>query len=71
MKKGNKSDPCPLCGGERMLATKTSRTVVRARVAVIPAAQETLTHSFDGESSDDQTASDFAAFLLKGRIECK
>jgi hypothetical protein len=74
MKKGNKSALCPVCGSERKPATTTSRVAVRASVAVISKAPETVTYSFGAESSDDETASGFAAFLLKSRsrqFECK
>ena len=66
MKKGNKSDLCPLCGGERKPATTTFRAV-RASKAVASTVPETATYSLGAESSDDRTANDFAELLLNLR----
>lgn len=65
MKKAYKSDPCPLCGGERKPAPKASRAALHA--SGVYKASKTVGYSFGAESSDDQTANDFAAVLMKGR----
>lgn len=67
MKKGNKSGLCPVCGGDRKPATTTSPKALRASVAVVSTAPTIVTYSVGAESSDDETASDFAEFLLKSR----
>ena len=66
MKKENKPGLCPVCGGERKPATTTSPRAVRASVAV-STAPTIVTYSIRAESSDDETASDIAEFLLKSR----
>lgn len=67
MKKENKSGLCPVCGGERKPATTTSPRAVRASVAVVSTAPEAVNYSVGAESSDDETASDIAEFLVKSR----
>ena len=67
MKTEDKSGLCPVCGGERKPALTTSPRAVRASVAVASTAPTIVTYSVRTESSDDETASDFAAFLLKSR----
>ena len=67
MKKVNKSDLCPLCGGERKPVTKTSRAALHASAAIVYKAPKTVASSFGSESSDDQTANDFAAALMKAQ----
>ena len=67
MKKGNKPGLCPVCGGEGKPPTTTSpRGAVRASV-VVSTDPTIVTYSIGAESSDDETASDIAEFLLKSR----
>jgi hypothetical protein len=67
MKKEKKAGLCPVCGGERKPATATSPRAVHASVAVVSTAPTIVTYSVGAESSDDETASDIAEFLLKSR----
>jgi hypothetical protein len=66
MKKG-KSYLCPLCGRKKKPAPKTSRADVREGVSVLRAPRTAVADSVVAESSNDQTANDFAAVLLKDR----
>jgi hypothetical protein len=65
MKKGNKSDLCPLCGGKKRPVMTISRPNGRAGVAVKNAM--TVPDSFWAESVNDKTANGFAEVLLNPR----
>ena len=67
MKKATQSAPCPLCGGERKPATKASRASVRRRAGVLLKPPTDVADSVVAESSDDKTANDFAAVLVKAQ----
>jgi hypothetical protein len=74
MKKENKADPCPVCGGEKNPTTKRSTSRAGTGNAVARKTPTLIAESVGVESSDDQTANDLAADLLKSRsrlLECK
>jgi hypothetical protein len=64
MKKNKILDLCPLCGGRRKPGMITSRADVRPQLAVILRGPTAVADSVPAVSSDDQTASGFAEFLL-------
>ncbi len=74
MKKENKADRCPVCGGERGPSPKKSTSRVVVGNVLARKTPELVADSDGAESSDDQTANDFAAVLLKSRssqLECE
>jgi hypothetical protein len=67
MKGENKSHLCPLCGGRRKPGTDTAGADVRDRLSTLRKPPMGMADSFAAESSDDKTADDLAALLLKDR----
>jgi hypothetical protein len=67
MKNGGKSHLCPLCGSKRKPQTKSSRADARYKLPVVLKPPTAVADSVVAESSDDKTANDFAALLLKTR----
>ena len=65
MKGENKSHLCPLCGGKRKPGTDTAGTDARGGRSALRKPPTAIAHSVVAESSDDKTANDFAALLLR------
>ena len=64
MKKGQKSEPCPTCGGTNEPATTAGRVIVRARRVSVKAPQP----KDDGQKagvSDEKTVDNFVEFMGK------
>jgi hypothetical protein len=59
----NKSHLCPLCGGKRKPGTDTADA--RGGRSALRKPPTAVAHSVVAESSDDKTANDFAALLLR------
>ena len=67
MSKKNKTDRCPVCGGEKKPRSRKSISRVGIGNALARKTSDLITDGDGAESSNDQTADDFAAVLLKGR----
>jgi hypothetical protein len=65
MKKENKADRCPECGGEKKPSPKKSTSRVVIGNALGRKTPELIADSAGAESSNDQTANDFAAVLIR------
>lgn len=67
MSKKNKTDRCPVCGGEKKPSPRKS--ISRVGIGNAPACKtpDLIADGDGAESSNEQTANDFAAVLLKGR----
>ena len=63
MNKENKADRCPVCGGGKKPSPKKSTSRVVIANALIHKTPELIADSDAAESSNDQTANDFAAVL--------
>ena len=69
MKKGTKSNLCPLCGRQKKVETKRSRTNIRAGLTSVFKKSLAEAELLKLEYSDDNTANGFAAFLLRAQKE--
>jgi hypothetical protein len=73
-KKEIKADRCPECGGEKKPSPKKSTSRVVLGNALARKTPKLEADSDGAESSNDQTANDFAAVVLKsrsGQLECE
>jgi hypothetical protein len=67
MSKKNKTDRCPVCGNEKKPSPKKSISRVGIGNTVARKTPDFIADGDGAESSNDQTANDFAAILLQGR----
>jgi len=65
MKRVKNAKLCPMCGSQKNVRTKRSRTNVRAGLTSVFKQSPAETELLKAESSDDKTASSFAALLLE------